>query len=66
MDLESYDDTDGEFILYSTFTGVQIFSGRVKSRRLRDEIRGAVRVAERVTQRHVKSKLIQMLEGNNG
>lgn len=61
MDLESYDDTNGEFILYSIFTGVQLYSGRVTSRRLRDEIRGAVRVAERVTQRHVKFKLTQML-----
>ena len=64
MDLESYDDTNGEFILYSTFTGVKLFYGNVKSRKLRSEIRAAVRDAEAVTTRHVRFKLIQMLEGS--
>ena len=59
---ESYDDTTGEFIVYSKIGQKQLFCQRVKSRKMRTAITDAIRDAEALAKYHAISESIEKLE----
>ena len=62
MILQQYDDTTGEFKIFSSKTGELVYEAIMKDHKLQQEIISAIRKTELITYNYTKNMVIQYVE----